>query len=55
MSRLAYFLILASEPVFWSPQLGYWIVTRYEDVKAVFRDNILFSPSVALVRLPSTS
>lgn len=26
------------EPVFWSPELGYWIVTRYEDVRAVFRD-----------------
>ena len=36
------------EPVFWSPQLGYWVVTRYEDVKAVFRDNIVFSPAIAL-------
>ena len=43
------------EPVFWSPQLGYWIVTRYEDVKAVFRDNILFSPAVALEKItPAT-
>jgi cytochrome P450/ferredoxin-NADP reductase len=39
------------EPVFWSPQLGYWIVTRYEDVKAVFRDNLLFSPSIALEKI----
>ena len=39
------------EPVFYSPKLGYWIVTRYEDVKAVFRDNILFSPSVALEKI----
>ncbi|MET4580202.1 cytochrome P450/oxidoreductase [Ottowia thiooxydans] len=43
------------EPVFWSPQLGYWVVTRYEDVKAVFRDNLLFSPSVALEKItPAT-
>ncbi len=43
------------EPVFWSPQLGYWVVTRYEDVKAVFRDNILFSPSIALEKItPAT-
>lgn len=43
------------EPVFWSPQLGYWVVTRYEDVKAVFRDNILFSPSVVLEKItPAT-
>ena len=39
------------EPVFFSPQLGYWVVTRYEDVKAVFRDNVTFSPSIALERL----
>lgn len=43
------------EPVFWSPQLGYWVVTRYEDVKAVFRDNLLFSPSIALEKItPAT-
>ncbi|MBI5263111.1 MAG: cytochrome P450 [Bradyrhizobium sp.] len=39
------------EPVFYSPRLGYWVVTRYEDVKAVFRDNILFSPSIALEKI----
>jgi cytochrome P450/ferredoxin-NADP reductase len=31
-------------PVFYSPKLNYWVVSRYDDVKAVFRDNILFSP-----------
>lgn len=39
------------EPVFYSPELAYWVVTRYEDVKAVFRDNILFSPSIALEKI----
>ena len=39
------------EPVFYNPKLGYWVVTRYQDVKAVFRDNILFSPSVALEKI----
>jgi len=39
------------EPVFYSPRLGYWVVTRYEDVKAVFRDNLLFSPSIALEKI----
>ncbi len=39
------------EPVFWSPRLGYWVVSRYEDVKAVFRDNHTFSPSIALEKL----
>ena len=27
------------EPVFYSPKLGYWVVTRYDDIKAIFRDN----------------
>jgi cytochrome P450 len=31
------------EPVFYSPQLDYWIVTRYEDIKAVFSDPQTFS------------
>jgi cytochrome P450/ferredoxin-NADP reductase len=39
------------EPVFYSPEIGYWVVTRYEDVKAVFRDNITFSPTVALEKI----
>lgn len=41
----------AEEPVFYSPKLGYWIVTRYADVKSVFRDHILFSPSIALEKI----
>lgn len=39
------------EPVFYSPEIGYWVVTRYEDVKDVFRDNTLFSPSIALEKV----
>ncbi len=27
------------QPVFYSPAIGYWVVTRYEDVKAIFRDH----------------
>ncbi|RCW41058.1 cytochrome P450 [Halopolyspora algeriensis] len=42
------------EPVFYSPELGYWVVTRYEDVKAIFRDNITFSPSIALEKITPT-
>lgn len=38
-------------PVFWSPQLDYWVVTRYDDVKAVFRDHRNFSPSNALEKI----
>src|SRR5215216_5305639 len=39
------------EPIFYSPKLGYWVVSRYDDIKAIFRDNILFSPSIALEKI----
>lgn len=42
------------EPVFWSPELGYWVVTRYDDVKAIFRDNLTFSPAIALEKITPT-
>lgn len=43
------------QPVFYAPRLGYWVVTRYEDVKAVFRDPILFSPRIALEKITPVS
>jgi cytochrome P450 len=33
----------AEEPVFYSEELDYWVVTRYDDVRAVFRDPETFS------------
>ena len=36
-----------SEPVFYSPELDYWVVTRYEDIKAIFSDPKTFSASNA--------
>lgn len=44
-----------AEPVFYSPRLGYWVVTRYDDIKAIFRDNITFSPAIALEKITPTS
>lgn len=41
----------AQEPVFFAPQIGYWVVTRYDDIKAVFRDHESFDASVALERM----
>lgn len=38
-------------PVFYSPKLGYWIVSRYDDIKSVFRDNVLYSPRNALEKI----
>ncbi|MGZ4203049.1 MAG: cytochrome P450, partial [Thermoleophilaceae bacterium] len=33
----------AEEPVFFSEQLGYWVVSRYEDILAIFKDPKTFS------------
>ncbi len=44
----------AQEPVFYSPRLGYWVVTRYDDVKAVFRDHETFNATVALEKITPT-
>ena len=41
----------AQLPIFFSEAMGYWIVTRYEDVKAIFRDPITFSACNALEKL----
>ncbi|MFT4099745.1 MAG: cytochrome P450/oxidoreductase [Burkholderiaceae bacterium] len=42
------------EPVFYSPVLDYWVVTRFDDIKAIFRDNLTFSPSIALEKITPT-
>ncbi len=42
------------EPVFFNPALGYWVVTRFDAIKAIFRDNIGFSPSIALEKITPT-
>ena len=36
------------QPVFYSPKLDYWVVTRYQAIKDIFRDPITFSPSNVL-------
>ena len=38
----------AAAPVFFSPELGYWIVTRYADVRRVFGAPRIFSAANAL-------
>ena len=42
------------EPVFYSPELGYWVITRFADVKAIFRDNLTYSPAIALEKITPT-
>ncbi|OJG06105.1 Cytochrome P450 116 [Pseudonocardia autotrophica] len=38
----------AEEPVFYSPVLDYWVVTRYEDIKTIFKDPERFSAAITL-------
>src|ERR1700733_6623653 len=45
----------AQEPVFFCPKLGYWVVSRYADIKEIFRDNQTFSPSIALEKITPAS
>jgi cytochrome P450 len=37
----------ANEPVFFSPELGTWVVTRHETVRKVLRDSERFSATIA--------
>jgi cytochrome P450 len=38
-----YARVRAEEPVFFSEELGFWVVSRYEDVHAIFKDPATFS------------
>jgi hypothetical protein len=40
-------LARCSEPVFYSPELDYWVITGYDDIKAIFADPRTFSASNA--------
>jgi hypothetical protein len=40
-------LDLDQAPVFFAPSIGYYVVTRYKDVEAVFRDPASYSAAVA--------
>ncbi|MDN5844026.1 MAG: cytochrome P450, partial [Alcaligenaceae bacterium] len=50
MENTAEFVRWAREqaPVFYSPKIDYWVVTRYEAMKDIFRDPHTFSPSNVL-------
>jgi cytochrome P450 len=41
-----YALARAGAPLFYHAELGYWVVTRYEDIKAIFKDPETFSSEV---------
>src|SRR4051794_35271912 len=37
----------ADEPIFYDPDIDYYVVTRYADIRAVFVDTKSFSPGIA--------
>lgn len=40
--------VRAEEPVFYSPEIDYYVVTKFDDVRMVFRDPRTFSAEIAL-------
>lgn len=50
MAGPAEFLRWAREqaPIFHAPKLGYWVLSRYDTIKEIFRDPITFSPANVL-------
>lgn len=40
--------IREDQPVFYSPEIDFWVVTRYEDVRRCFLDNKSFSSSLTM-------
>jgi cytochrome P450 len=43
------------EPVFYSPVLDYWVVTRYEDIKQIFKSPDVFSAAITLEQITPIS
>ena len=41
----------AATPVFYSPDLDYWVVTRYHDIRRIFQTPKLFSAANTLAPL----
>lgn len=39
---------LNDEPLFYSPDIDYWVVSRYDDVKAIFQDPATWSAAITL-------
>lgn len=39
---------LREEPVFYSPEIDYWVVTRYDDVRQIFQDPSTWSAAITL-------
>jgi cytochrome P450 len=42
-----YDLARKKQPIFYDARIGYWVVTRYEDVKSIFKDLETFSSAIS--------
>ena len=40
--------IQEEQPVFYKPEIGYWVVTRHADVRKCFLDNKTFTAELAI-------
>src|SRR5690625_7657183 len=48
-------LLREEKPIFFSEEMNYWVVTRYEDMKNIFRDPITFSARNVLEKFTPNS
>ena len=48
-------LPLSDAPVFYAPSIGYYVITRYEDIEAIFLDHETFSAAAAQLPLAALS
>jgi cytochrome P450 len=48
-------LAVGEEPIFYSPAIDYYVVTRYEDIEAIFHDHETFSAGAAQLPLAALS
>src|SRR5690349_2155583 len=40
--------VLQEEPIFYSPEIDHWVVTKYEDVKEIFQNHAVWSAANTL-------
>lgn len=48
-------LLREEKPIFFSEEMNYWVVTRYADIKNIFRDPIIFSARNVLEKFTPNS
>jgi len=44
----------AEEPIFYNADIDYWVITRYADIKAIFRDHETFTAANTITPIART-